>query len=274
MNTRLSWIAGFLLAPCITLASAAEPGTVTGSFTLNGEPVPLHHAYVYREAKGHYDPADPTWMVVLSAEPVAPREVDSPFISPSLRIGLTLTSEFGDEPSLQVLSQTLRSASLNLSGLATPQMELTEQGPEAFAGRIHLTEPQTFFDDTYHYDLSFNALPVDPNAPIGDLLPKGGGKPGKAYIAWTRAVHAGDIKSMKRLVSPDMAAMLDEPEAAEQLELMAIMTPTDVRIIEGSSDGTTAILRIEGKMEGEPVKGEVTLERHGGKWVPTASSME
>ena len=71
-----------------------------------------------------------------------------------------------------------------------------------------------------------------------------------------------------------MAAMLDAPEAAEELEFMAIMTPTDVRIVEGSSDGSTAILRVEGRMEGEAVKGEVTLENHEGRWMPTASSME
>lgn len=274
MNTACKLAAGLLLAPVVAFAAVPEPGTVTGSFTVNGEPVALRHAYVFREAEGFYDPADPTWMVVFTAEEVSPRDIDDPFLDPSLRLGLTLTSEFGDEPRLEVLSKTIRIGNASLSGGESPKLELEQQGPEVFAGRIHLAEPQTFFDDSYQYDLSFHALPVDPNAPIGEVLPEGGGEPGAAYLAWTRAVHSGDLDALKALVSPDMAAMLDAPEAAEELEFMALMTPTDVRIVDGSSDGSTAILNIEGTMEGEAVKGEITLERHGELWMPTSTSMK
>ena len=267
-------IASVLLTPAAALAAVPEPGTAMGTFTINGESVDLSHAYVYRESEGFYDPADPTWSVLITAESVAPRDVDDPFIDPSLRLKLTLTSEFGDGPSLQVLSQNLRVGNFSMSGGEHPLLELEQQGPEVFAGRIHFAELQTFFDDSYDYDLNFHALPVDPNAPVGEALPEGGGEPGAAYVAWVSALHSSDIDAIRTLVTPDMAQMLDDPEAAEQLEFLAAMTPTDVRILGGSIDGDTAILQVEGSMDGEPAAGDVTLERHGELWIWTSGMFE
>ena len=267
-------IASVVLLPTLAFAEGPEPGTATGTITVNDEPVALRHAYVYREAEGFYDPADPTWSVLITAEPVAPRDIDDFFIDPSLRLKLTLTSEFSDSPSLEILSQNLLIGDFSHSGGEPPLLELEQQGPEIFAGRIHLAEPRTFFDDSYHYDLSFHALPADPNAPIGEALPEGGGEPGAAYRAWVSALHTLDIDAIRTLVTPDMAQMLDDPEAAEQLEFLASMTPTDVRILGGSSDDNTAILQVEGSMDGETVAGDVTMERHGELWIWTSGMFE
>lgn len=274
MNILGNLAAGIVLAPLSAIAAVPDPGKVTGSFTVNGQSVEFRHAYFYRQAEGFYDPEDPTWMVLLTAEPVAPGDIEDRSIDPSLRLGLTLTSEFGDSPALELLSQNMQVGSFTMTGGKSPQMDFEQQGPEVFAGRVHLAEPQTFFDDTYHYDLSFHALPVGPNVPTGDPLPEGGGEPGAAYIAWTRTIHGGDLEALRALVTPDLAAMLDGPDAAEQLEFLALMTPMDVRIVDGYIDGSTAVLSIEGTMDGEVVKGEITLEQFDGLWVPTGTSME
>lgn len=267
-------ISSVALIPAFAVAAVPEPGNVTGTSTVNGEPVAFRHAYFHRESEGYYDPADPTWSLLITAEPVAPRDIDDSFIDPSLRLELTLTSEFGDGPSLEVLSQSLRVGDFSMSGGKSPELTLEQQDSKTFAGRVHLAEPQTFFDNSYHYDLNFHALPVDPNAPIGETLPEGGGEPGAAYLAWVSALHASDIDAVRKLVTPEMARMLDEPEAAEQLEFLAMTTPTDVNIIEASSDGTTAILQVEGMMDGESVTGEVTLERHGQLWIATSAAYD
>lgn len=274
MKAHYLLIASALLTTVVALAAVPEPGTATGTFTINGESVDLSHAYVYREPEGFYDPADPTWSVLITAESVAPRDVDDPFIDPSLRLSLTLTSEFGDGPSLQVLSQNLRVGHFSMSGGEKPLLQLEQEGPEIFAGRVHLAEPQTFIDDSYDYDLNFHALPVDPNAPMREALPVGGGEPGAAYLAWVNALHSLDVDTIRTLVTPDMAQMLDDPEADVQLEFLATTTPTDVRILEGSSNGETAILQVEGSMDGESVTGEVTLERHGEQWIATSGTYE
>ena len=45
-------------------------------------------------------------------------------------------------------------------------------------------------------------------------------------------------------------------------------------VIGESSDGETAILEVTGKMEAEPVKGEITLIKHGDKWVNSREAWE
>ena len=62
-------------------------------------------------------------------------------------------------------------------------------------------------------------------------------------------------------------------EAREQIEFMQEMTPTDVKILSGSTDGEIALLEIEGMMDGEKVTGEIEMTRMGEFWMPTKSSM-
>ena len=123
---------------------------------------------------------------------------------------------------------------------------------------------------------SFSAPISDPDAPIGDLLPAGGGEPGEAYLKWVESIHSGDIEKLKSIVPVEMAAQFDQvsaEEAREEVEFMKLMTPTDVSILSGSSDGETAILKIEGTLEGETVPAEVTMSKMGGFWIPTNTSM-
>jgi hypothetical protein len=54
---------------------------------------------------------------------------------------------------------------------------------------------------------------------------------------------------------------------------MQSLTPTDVVIVGGSSDGTTALLQIEGKIEGDTISAEVTMSKVEGFWIPTKFSM-
>lgn len=123
---------------------------------------------------------------------------------------------------------------------------------------------------------TFSVPLSDPNAPIGDLLPAGGGEPGRAYLKWVEVVHAGDLERLKSILPPEMAAQLDAAtaeEARENIEFMQLMTPTGVTILGGSTDGEIALLEIEGLMEGEKVSGEITMTKTGDFWMPTKSSM-
>lgn len=259
-------------------ATASEPASVKGVLTVNGSTVELPFVYAYPEESGFYDDADPTWTLLFVDREISERELDEPlWESAYVRLGITKTAEFGDQPELQVYSQDMRFSAEqpgNVSGGSYPTLELSAIGPEGVAGRVFHAEPQEIFDDTFHYDFAFSAPMSDPNAPIGDPLPAGGGEPGAAFIAWTEAIHAGDIDRMKALVLPEQAAMLDSPDIAEELEFIKLMTPTDVVVVGGSSDGETALLEVTGKMDGEPVKGEVTLVRQAGTWVSTNASWE
>jgi hypothetical protein len=275
-----------LLVACLALCIAVTPGpsvseaeeasteaSVEGVLVANGETVELPYVYIYAKEEGFYDEADPTWELIFVEHPIEERKVDEHIWDAAyISLGVTLTAEFGDAPELQVYSQDIRfsaDAAGNVSGGDYPQIELTEAGPERFAGRVYHTEPQEIFDDVFQYDFTFSAPLSDPNAPIGDPLPAGGGEPGAAYLAWVEAIHAGDIERLKTLVPAEQAEALDAEGIEEELEFMKEMTPTNVEILGGSSDGENAILQVAGTMDGETIAAEVTLIHQEGHWIAT-----
>jgi hypothetical protein len=270
-------VACLVLAVTISGQAAGSESSLEGAFTANGEKVELTHVYVYAEKEGFYDKLDPTWTLLFVAGPIEEKELDDHIWDRAyIRLGITRTSEFSEEPRIEVLSQDIRFSADqpgNVSGGTYPSLELTTAGPEGFAGRVWHAEEQEIFDDTFQYDFIFSAPMVDPSAPIGDPLPAGGGEPGAAFIAWCEAIHSGDLERIKSLVSAEQAAMFDDPsfteQFAEDLEFMQMMTPTDVEILGGSSDGDTAILEVTGTMEGESLKGEITMTKMGVGWVNT-----
>lgn len=261
-------------------ASWAQEATVVGTLTANGESVELPYVYIYAEEKGFYNDNDPTWKILFAARQIPERELEDSFLDfPYVKLGLTHTSEFDDTPRMQVYSQDVRLPNKpgNISSSTYPELELEKNGPEGFAGRIYLAKPVEFFEDTFQYDFTFQAPLSDPDAPIGEPLPPGGGEPGQAYVDWVKAVSSGDVEQIKRLVPAEMAEMLETKEAsevAEELEMLKLMSPSEVTILSGSSDGETAVLEVEGLMEGQKVHGKITLTRHGSHWIATKTAWE
>ncbi|MCP4901271.1 MAG: hypothetical protein GY906_30240 [bacterium] len=259
------------------VVAANQPtATVEGSLVANGETVQLPYVYAYAEKKGFYDESDPTWEVLFAAKPIAERDLDDTiWDSAYVRLGITKTATFDEEPKLQIYSQNIRfpgESSSNISGGSYPQLELSITDPDRLAGRVYHTETQEFFDDTFQFDFTFDAPLSDPFGPLGDPLPADGGEPGAAYLAWTKAIQAGDVQQLKKLVPADKAEMLDGEDVKETLEFLAMMTPTDVTIVGGSSDGQTAILLVTGTMDGESVEGEITLILEEGFWIATETA--
>lgn len=260
------------------IAAADQPSIVKGTFTANGAAVDLPFVYAYAEKEGFYDPADPTWTLLFVAREIPARELDDHIWDAAyLRLGITRTAEFDDAPTFHVYSQDMRLTADqggNLSGGSYPELELTAAGPDRFTGRVWQPELQEFFDDTYQYDLSFDVPLSDPSAPIGEPLPAGGGEPGEAYVAWVAAIQSGDVARIRKLLPAEQAAMLDGEGVADQLAMMKEMTPSDVTVTSGSSDGETAILMVSGTMDGGTVEGEITLERTEGHWLPVSESWQ
>jgi len=260
---------------------AADSGaTVEGTMVANGKDVELPHVYVYAQKQGFYSETDPTWTVLFVAVPVEERELDDHVWDAAyVRLGITETAEFGDEPEIQVYSQDIvfsADQGGNVSGGSYPKIELSEAGEDRWVGRIYHEDPQTIFDDTFLYNFTFSAPLSDPFGPIGDPLPAGGGEPGSAYLGFCAAIHAGDMETLKTLVPAEQAAMFDDEEYkaqfAEELEFMKLMTPTEIEIVDGSSDGDIAILNVVGMMEGEEVEGEITMERFDDLWINTKAA--
>jgi hypothetical protein len=254
---------------------ASDEASVSGTLKANGTTVELPYVYVYALEKGFYDESDPAWKIMFVEHPIEERKLDEHvWDSAYVELSITESAEFG-ERELQVYSQNIKFAADsggNISGGTYPEIELASAGPDRFAGRVYLPEEQKVFDNTFQYDFTFSAPLSDPDAPIGDPLPADGGEPGKAYLAWIAALHAGDIELLKTLVPAEMVSRFEGDEVKEDLELMQLMTPTGLTVLDGTSDGKIAILQVEGVMDGEKVRGEITLEKMGDFWMATQAA--
>ncbi len=296
MTSHRSIAIAFLsLLLAVGSAAADEPAAVAeGFFTANGEGVELPYAYAFKEDGGFYEEDDPTWTLLFLSRPLeADDDYNMIWDAAYLRLGITETAEFDDEPVIHVYSQSIKFSadqSGNISGGTFPELEVTSVGPERFSGRVHHPEVQEFFDDTFQYDLTFDVPLADP--PVvklegsaagaelenGEPLPEGGGEPGAAFIAWCDAVHSGEFDRIKALLPAEQAAMLETEEErelfAEDLELIQMMTPTEVEVLGGSSDGETAILEVTGAFDGETAQGEITMVFMEGRWINTAAAWQ
>jgi len=118
------------------------------------------------------------------------------------------------------------------------------------------------------------ALPVAAANP-----PKAGGDAAasaqaKAYLAWVKAVKAGDIEAWKKVVPAEAMQQL-EAQAKEMnqkpkdvIEFLGAMAPDENKITGLKVDGTKATLSVTGKTKGEPKPsyGKVEMIQEGGAW--------
>jgi hypothetical protein len=184
---------------------------------------------------------------------------------------LVLTVEEGEVTMLAVWFSPGTSVSRGGSGVGAVTPAPTADGTGRIAGRYrHVDE-----DDGFTCDVTFDVPrlgdPKDAPPPPGRPLPRGGGEPGRAYLALNAAMRAGDVDALAELLPPDraaeMAAARATPDFAAQLAMLQAMAPSDVAITGGRIDGDTAWLEFTAVEFGAPRVGTATLERRDGVWV-------
>lgn len=146
-----------------------EKASASGSLTANGRTIELPYVYVYAAEKGFYDANDPTWKLLFVEHPIDEKALDEPVRDAAyIALGITSSSEFSDEPELQVYSQDIRfsaDAAGGISGGNYPSLDLQSTGPDAFAGRVYHAREQKVFEHRFQYDFTFRApLSVIPPA--------------------------------------------------------------------------------------------------------------
>ena len=118
------------------------------------------------------------------------------------------------------------------------------------------------------------ALPVAAGDP-----PKGEGEAAnspqaKVYLAWVKAVKAGDLEAWKKVV-PAEASQQIEAQAKEMkkkpkdvLEFLGSMTPDENKFTGLKVEGSKATLSVTGTTKGEPKPsyGKVEMILEGGAW--------
>lgn len=163
--------------------------------------------------------------------------------------------------------------SFNTSGYG--EMTLATHGPARVAGRWVLAKPESFFDETYLFDLDFDVA-ITP-AP-GVTLPDGGGDAGAAYRTWADTVARGDVAALRRMLGEDAHWRLpgdDADRVKETLKSLRDGQPLRPDILRGRLDGDDAVLWVDG-VDRDDIRrqGRVLMRRAAGTWTFVESDLD
>ena len=94
----------------------------------------------------------------------------------------------------------------------------------------------------------------------------------KAYRALLKAIDAGDYDGMKKCMTKESAAGIENQtremnlDVKKGMELMKVMTPKDQKLTSLKVEGKKATLEATGSFGKEVNKGTVALEQEDGQW--------
>jgi hypothetical protein len=86
------------------------------------------------------------------------------------------------------------------------------------------------------------------------------------YIEYRRAFMAGDIETLKKLISKDKAYELEDKQASAKLELARALYPTDITITGIYIEGNAAILTASADGHDGKMQGTIHLLKEDGRW--------
>jgi hypothetical protein len=158
--------------------------------------------------------------------------------------------------------------SFNTSGSGT--WATTVNTPERSEGSWRTSEPEEFFDKTFEYDLAWG-LDLLSGPVRGEALPADGGDPGKALVAYVKAVAGDDRNGVKAVLTSTQRQEVFANEGtewfADQWTSWRQWELAEVEVQGGRLDGDRATLRVRGKQgDGEKVRGLVRMVREDGAW--------
>jgi hypothetical protein len=255
---------------------ASEPGTASGTMTVNGKSTQLKYA-ISRAKENPFDKKKKDVVVLISDVPVSADNFKDDFAMMRFSDSAKMTGvmvEITDDKN--VISGTMYSPLFTKFGgsfSATGMHNLTTTTFAGLdvAGTLSMAKQDEFAGSKYIYNATFHASPgalTPPPAASKTAKPLGanGGEPGAAYLTYVKALQRADIAGLRDGLSADRAKQLDTPEVSKMIPMIQAMEPTNIRIVSGSIDGKTATLITKGKDGDGMSDGTITMVNESGKW--------
>lgn len=255
--------------------AAMAPGTAVGTFAVNGQAVRLTRAYAVERRDFHGDP--PKRVLLLSdAEIPADVLLEGFGLQALAREGRVRAIEVELEPDGRpeggqlyhpVFFEGLEpgmSLSVSVSGMH--RFVAVRSDADGVSGRLFLTEPSDFLDDTFFYGALFHAAVLRKPPPTHEGVRAAKSEPGKAAAAFFQAARRKDGAALRKMGGPELAAELDGPDGARMLEMMAAFFGTPMRIVAVTETGDRAEVVAVGGEEGSRESTTLNLIRVDGKW--------
>jgi hypothetical protein len=259
---------------------AAGPGKVSGSYSVDGKTVELKYVYAMSQPNT-FDEKKTDTAILLTDQPVADAELAGAkdlgrvAIAKGRNSVLFEIDETGRAMREVVRHESLGENSLQMSGMTHADVKLASRTADRVEGSAETKEPEDFVKHKYAIHAKFSApiraahrdAPL-PDAKSGKKLPKGGGEPGKAYLAFEDMIRKKDIAGLRKLKPQGVADMSDEDLKAG-LEIMAAMTPEKISVDDGYIDGDLAVLYVSGVRDGQKSYATVRMTKGDGVWRAT-----
>lgn len=94
----------------------------------------------------------------------------------------------------------------------------------------------------------------------------------KAYQNLLKAVKAGDFEGYKKTMTKEARVGIDKQtsemglDPKKGMEILKMMSPTDLKYTSLKVEGKKAVLEATGKVGGEANRGTIALEQEDGQW--------
>ncbi len=273
-------------AVCFAALSApawgGEEGTASGTFTLDGKTAKLGHAYAM--AQPNTFEKDKTDIAVLITE----RPLQNGALG-DLEDLLDAVQDMKEsswvffkiddsgKPVFETIYQpVLGENRLMMSGFTHAEFHGQAPGKGRTEGTFRTKKAEEFVGHAYELDVTFKAPVVQakrpeplPDAKSGKALPRDGGEPGKAYMAYHAALMKKDIAEFRKFAPETVKGKkLTDKEIQEGMEFMGMMTPPKPAVEKGfiNTEGERAVLYITGMVENEKNYGTIEMIKSDGKW--------
>lgn len=259
------------LAALFVAQVAVAAGSVKGTMTVNGKTFTLSHAYATTKPNP-FDKTKTDAYVVLSDKELPAEAVHDSFammeavdkVKPS-----ALALEINEDH--QINSSMIYSPAFKkmdqVSAAGNQKVEIKAWDATHIAGSVTVAKDD-FFDEEFGYSVTFD-VPLEakpaPKALPGKPLPAGGGEPGKAFEAYRKAMAAGDLAAIKKLVSAENAKQMSSPEFKEMFDVIRAMQQKNIKITGGAVDGDSATLTAI-SLDEKNTTGTIAMVREGGAW--------
>lgn len=264
---------------------AQTAGNASGSLTVNGKKIPLNHAYAY-----HDDAANETRVFIADRALDAATLADRGLLAKVNGVEIFVNKDNVVE-TVEVFNKAF--------GMPTPSTghnfwwEPYRLSGNLVGGRSRTKQPETFFKNTWDYDVTFlttvgakafeipAAATLDAAHKANDareakrVLPASGGDEGTAYLAYRKSLEARNGKglfdamtpAMKSAIAADMHAASLTESALESWAFMQSMPPGKVDVVGGvrNDDATTLELR-KTDPSGHKWFGTAKLVKQQGVW--------
>jgi hypothetical protein len=259
----------------------AHTSNADGQLTVAGNTVQLQHAYAMAQP-GFFDKTEEDIVVMVTNIPLSDKAVEDRFERSALVSEGTLklveiTINFKQQPiSVSVKHPAFKASPSGFS--SNYILELKTFNEKNVEGRMYCKTEQEFFDTVYTFDFTFKAeirrkkeLP-----PPTEAEKEASAKSPQAavYLEFVKAVNAGDVKTLKKVLAAEVAKELDGPDKEEMLEFMQMGTPPKAEFQRITVKGDSATLMLSAQDEGLELKGTVEFIKEGDQWKVMMSSWE